>query len=132
MGMGKKSKMGPSGKKNQRQVSQHVGSFAPFFPPHIFREGLLKSQLRGLRERGRAHFLWRFLRIGPLYFCLPLYFCVQGEKWTEERERESGRQRDQCLTAAQTARKIKCFSFLLGSSRCAGMVTLATGKWSTT
>lgn len=53
--------------------------------------------------------------------------------WGErERERESGRQRDQCLTAAQTARKIKCFSLLLGSSRCAGLVTLATGKWSTT
>lgn len=49
-----------------------------------------------------------------------------------ERERESGRQRDQCLTAAQTARKIKCFSLLLGSSRCAGLVTLTTRKWSTT
>lgn len=70
----------------------------------------MKSQLRGLRERGRAHFLWRFLRIGPLYFCLPLYFCVQGEKWTEERERvrQTERSMPDCST---NSKKNKVFFF---------------------
>lgn len=47
--------------------------------------------------------------------------------WSRE-SGESARQRDQCATAAQRARKIKCFSLLLGSGRCAGLVTLATGN----
>lgn len=87
----------------------------------------MKSQLHGLRER--EHYLWRFENRAALFLSTSL--CGYGKRkmdWSGERE-ESARQRDQCPTAAQRAgKKIKCFSLLLGSSRCAGLVTLATGN----
>lgn len=64
----------------------------------------------------------------PLYFCLPL--CGYGRgKWTGAEREES--QPDREINARlqhKEQRKIKCFSLLLGSWRCAGLVTLATGN----
>lgn len=81
------------------------GPYRAFFIPLHFQRVALKSQLHGLREREKEHLLWRFLRIGR-FIPVRLFAGTEGGKmdWSSER-RESARQRDQCLSATQRARK---------------------------
>lgn len=65
----------------------------------------------------------------PLYFCLLLRGYAKGENGLEQRQKRGSQTERSMATAVQRARKkIKCFSLLLGGSRCAGLVTLATGN----
>lgn len=101
-----------------------------FYPP-ILREWLLKSQLHSLRKSEREGALpLEISENRPLYFYIPFCRYEWGKMdWSRGRG-ESGRQTERSMPDCNTKseKKIKCFSLLLGSCRCAGLVTLATGN----
>lgn len=76
-----------------------------FHPPPFSESGFEVTAPRFEREREKEHLLWRFLRIGR-FIPVRLFAGTEGGKmdWSSER-RESARQRDQCLSATQRARK---------------------------
>lgn len=51
-----------------------------------------------------------------------------GKRTGAERESVSQTERSMPDCSTKSKEKIKCFSLLLGSSRCAGLVTLVTGN----
>lgn len=103
-------------------ASGHIEEFLP--PPPVS----LKSQPHGLRERKRT-LLLEISENRPLYFCLPLCGCRRGKMdWSGEGEESQPAREINAPSATQKQENIKCFSLLLGSCRCAGLVTLATGS----
>lgn len=94
-----------------------------FIPPSVFEVAAPRSERKGENTPfGKSLRIGRFISVYP-------FVGREEEKmdWSRER-REPARRRDQCPSAAQKQENIKCFSLLLGSYRCAGLVTLATGS----
>lgn len=101
--------------------------YRAFFIPPIFRE-CFWSHSSTVWERERTPPL-EISENRPLYFRLPLCRYRGGKNGLEQREKrvsQTERSMPECNTKSK--KKIKCFSLLLGSRSCAGLVTLATGS----